>query len=219
MFTGLVDDVGTLERVADDEAGRELDVRCTYDGLVPGESIAVDGACLTVRDCAPGRFTVAAVVTTLGRTTIGEWAVGRRVNLERAMRVGDRLSGHLVQGHVDGVGTVHGVRRDADAVLVDVEVPPEVAELLVPFGSITVNGVSLTVNHLPAPGVVQLSLIEFTLRHTTLGLLAAGDRVHLESDVIGKYVRRLVVPYLEGVAGRAADGAAGAAAGAAVRGA
>jgi riboflavin synthase len=103
------------------------------------------------------------------------------------------------------VGTVARVAQEGDARLVDVALPAGLAELMVPHGSLAVNGVSLTVNALPAPGVVQLSIIEFTLRHTTLGLLAAGDRVHLEADVIGKFVRRLVAPYLEGATGRAAD--------------
>jgi riboflavin synthase len=195
MFTGLVDDVGVIDRVTDTSAGREFVIRSRYDDLVDGESIAVNGACLTVRDRADGRFTVAAVVTTLGRTAIGGWASGRSVNLERAMRASDRFGGHIVQGHVDGVGSVLRVQRLDDAVLVDVAVPPEVAELLVPHGSITVDGVSLTVNAIPAPAVVQLSLIEYTLRHTTLGSLAPGDVVHVEGDVIGKYVRQLMAPY------------------------
>jgi riboflavin synthase len=207
MFTGLIDDVGTLTRVADTPAGRELRIACGYEGLVPGESVAVNGACLTVREHGAGFFTCAAVETTLGRTTIGGWAAGTRLNLERAMRLGDRLGGHLVQGHVDGVGVVRRVEQAGDARLVDVEAPAAVAELLVPHGSIAVDGVSLTVNALPAPAVVQLSLIEFTLAHTTLGALRAGDRVHLEADVIGKFVRRLVDPYL---AAAAAQGAAGA---------
>ena len=205
MFTGLVDDVGTLERVADTPAGRELRVRCRYESLADGESIAVNGACLTVREHGAGFFTCAAVETTLGRTTIGEWREGRRVNLERALRLGDRLGGHLVQGHVDGVGVVREVAQAGDARLVDVEAPAAVASLLVPHGSITVDGVSLTVNALPAPGVVQLSIIEYTLRHTTLGELRAGDRVHLEADVVGKYVQRLVEPYLAAAAPGAAD--------------
>ena len=117
------------------------------------------------------------------------------MNLERALRASDRLGGHIVQGHVDGLGTVRRVERFEDAVLVDVAVPLEIAELLVPHGSITVDGVSLTVNAIPAPQVVQLSLIEYTLRHTTLGALAVGDVVHVEGDVIGKYVRQLVTPY------------------------
>ena len=195
MFTGLVDDVGTIDHVADTPAGRELVIRSRYDDLVDGESIAVNGACLTVRDRGQGQFTVAAVVTTLGRTAIGGWRVGTRVNLERSLRASDRLGGHIVQGHVDGVGTVRRVQRLDDAVLVDVEVPPDIAELLVPHGSITVDGVSLTVNALPAPGIVQLSLIEYTLRHTNLGDLQEGATVHVEGDVIGKYVRQLLNPY------------------------
>jgi len=195
MFTGLVDAVGTIDRVTETPAGREFLIRSRYDDLEDGESVAVNGACLTVYNRADGRFAVAAVVTTLGRTAMAGWAVGRRVNLERALKASDRLGGHIVQGHVDGVGTVREVRRSGDAVLVDVGVPNEIAELLVPHGSITIDGVSLTVNAIPEPSVVQLSLIDYTLRHTTLGDLTPGDVVHVEGDVIGKYVRQLMTPY------------------------
>ena len=195
MFTGLVDDVGTITRTAETDAGREFRVDCRWNDLADGESIACNGACLTVREHGAGWFTVAAVVTTLDRTTIAAWAEGTRLNLERALRVGDRLGGHLVQGHVDGVGTVRRVAEQRDARLMDVALPAELAELLVPHGSIAVDGVSLTVNAIPAHDTVQLSLIEYTLRHTTLGALRAGDRVHVEGDVIGKYVRRLVAPH------------------------
>ena len=195
MFTGLVDDVGVVERCATTGAGRELRIACRYDDLAPGESIAVNGVCLTVRESGAGWFTAAAVDTTRGRTAVGDWRAGTRVNLERALRVGDRLGGHIVQGHVDGVAPVVAVRRTDDATLVDLAVPEGLAELMVPHGSITVDGVSLTVNDLPSPGVVQLSLVEYTLRHTTLGALAAGDVVHIEADVIGKYVRRLLAPW------------------------
>ncbi|HEU4631830.1 MAG TPA: riboflavin synthase [Gemmatimonadaceae bacterium] len=196
MFTGLIDAVGTLERVSDSPAGRELVVRCPYEGIVVGESIAVNGVCLTVREGGPGWFACAAVETTLGRTTIADWRAGRRVNLERALRVGDRLGGHIVQGHVDGVGLVQRVEQGGDARLVDVAVAPELFELMVPHGGLAVDGVSLTVNALPAPGVVQLSLIDHTLAHTTLDELRAGDRVHVEGDVVGKYVRALVAPHI-----------------------
>ncbi|HXY30956.1 MAG TPA: riboflavin synthase [Gemmatimonadaceae bacterium] len=196
MFTGLVDDVGTVERVANSAAGRELRVRCRYLDLVPGESVALDGACLTVRECGPGWFVVAAVETTLERTTIGEWRVGRRVNLERALRFGDRLGGHLVLGHVDGVALVRQIAADSTATVAELQLPAGLAELMVPHGSLTVDGVSLTVNSLPAPDTVEISLIDFTRVHTTLGELVPGRRVHVEADVIGKYVQRLAAPYV-----------------------
>jgi riboflavin synthase len=113
------------------------------------------------------------------------------VNLERALRAGDRLGGHFVQGHVDGVGTVETTASDETASLVDIRIPPDVAETTVLHGSITIDGVSLTVNAVPRPGVVQVSLVPFTREHTTLGAIAVGDRVHVEADVLGKYVRQL----------------------------
>jgi len=195
MFTGLVDDVGVVEQVERTEAGRTLRIASRYTGLAIGESIAVNGACLTVLERGPGWFTVAAIVTTLGRTTIGDWSTGRRVNLERAMRLGDRLGGHLVQGHVDGVAEVADVRQRDDALLVDLRLPGDLEPLMVPHGSVAIDGVSLTVNALPAPGILQVSLIDHTARHTTLGALRAGDAVHVEADMVGKYVRQLVAPY------------------------
>jgi len=194
VFTGLVTDVGIIDRVSSTDAGLEFRVRSTFPALTAGESVALNGACLTVREFGDGWFTVAAVATTLGRTTFGEWQIGRRVNLERALLLGDRLGGHLVQGHVDGVGSITAVERQNDALLVDVALPESLAPLVVLHGSITVDGVSLTVNALPADDVAQLSLIEFTLRHTTLGALTVGDRVHVEADVIAKYVQRLSAP-------------------------
>ena len=196
MFTGLVDDVGVVERVGRTEAGRELRILSQYDSLADGESIAVNGACLTVRASGPGWFDVAAVITTLGRTTIGDWSSGKRVNLERAMQLGDRLGGHLVQGHVDDVGVVERVERMDDAILADVRLPDDLVPLMVLHGSVTIDGVSLTVNALPEPSLLQLSLIEFTWSHTTLGDLAVGDEVHVEADMLGKYVRQLVAPYV-----------------------
>jgi len=192
MFTGLVDDVGRVTNVAESGAGRELRIESRYRDLVDGESIAINGACLTVLAHGDEWFAVAAVETTLGRTTMGDWTAGRRVNLERALKVGDRLGGHFVQGHVDGVATVEDARQQGDARLVDLALPPGLAELMVQHGSVAVDGVSLTVNDLPVPGMLQLSLIDYTLLHTTLGDLARGDRVHVEADMLGKYVQRLL---------------------------
>lgn len=202
MFTGLITDTGTIDRVRTTDAGREFRIQCAYEAVRDGESIAVNGACLTVRECGAGWFTVAAVVTTLDRTTIAAWTEGKRVNLERALAVGDRLGGHLVQGHVDGVATVRVVTQRGDATLIDIEVPAELMPLTVPHGSIAVDGVSLTVNAIPQERVVQLSIIEYTLRHTTLGALALGDSVHVEADVIGKFVQRLTAPHLAAAAER-----------------
>ena len=191
MFTGLVDDVGTIEGTADGAAGRELRVRCRYDDLADGESIALNGACLTVREHGAGFFTCAAVSTTLGVTTIGDWRAGKRVNLERALRPTDRLGGHFVQGHVDGVGRVE--RRDVrDDLLLDLAIPTPLSELMVERGSVAVDGVSLTVAALPAPHVIRLAIVDYTSRHTTLGELRPGDAVHIEGDMIAKHVRRLM---------------------------
>ena len=199
MFTGLVSDVGQITRVADSAAGRELRITTRFDALVDGESIAVNGACLTVRehgtDADGTWFTCAAVVTTLDRTTFADWNEGHRVNLERALRIGDRLGGHLVLGHVDGVGTVIRTEMQEDAWLIDIDLPQHLLPLMVAQGSVTIDGVSLTINAL-LPNGVQLSIIEYTRRHTTLGALAAGARVHVEADVLAKHVERLLAPRL-----------------------
>jgi riboflavin synthase len=192
MFTGIVTDIGTVRDATRSQGGLELTIACSYPDLAAGESVAVDGACLTVAAAVAGGFTAHVIRTSLERTRFEELRSGSRVNLERALRVGDRLGGHLVQGHVDGVGTVAAVGSKADARLLDLEVPPEVARHTVPLGSITVDGVSLTVNAVPAPGTVQISLIPFTLEHTTLADRRPGDRVHLESDTIAKYVASLM---------------------------
>lgn len=189
MFTGLVTAIGTVRSAQPREGGLDLTIEAPWSDLALGESIAVDGACLTVAALVPGGFMVHVIATSLDRTAFGATAVGRRVNLERALRMGDRLGGHLVQGHVDGVGTVLAVRQHEDAWLIEVAMPPAVAEVTIPLGSITVAGVSLTANAIPRPGVVQLAIVPFTLEHTTLGALRPGDVVHLEGDLVGKHVR------------------------------
>jgi len=193
MFTGIVTAIGAVRRAEPRDGGLDLSISAPWTDLEPGESIAVDGACLTVTAVEPGGFTAHVVRTTLDRTKFGAPGTGR-VNLERALRAGDRLGGHLVQGHVDGVGSVERVSERDDARLLDLRVPEAVASVSIPLGSVTVDGVSLTVNAIPAPGTIQVSLIPFTLQHTTLGERRAGDPVHLEGDTIGKYLRAFIRP-------------------------
>jgi riboflavin synthase len=194
MFTGIVTAVGRVSRATANGAGLALSVRAPYRGLRRGESIAVNGACLTVERVVKGGFTAHVVPTTLGRTLFAEYASGRRVNLERALRAADRFGGHFVQGHVDGVGRVVRVRRERNgqaAWTVDLAVPVEVREVSLLHGAVTVDGVSLTVNALPDQATLQIALVPYTREHTTLGALAPGDRVHVEGDVMAKYVREL----------------------------
>ncbi len=198
MFTGLVAAIGVLRDLIPAGGGRDLVITAPWDDLAMGESIAVDGACLTVTQCGPGWFGVHVVTTSLDRTNFASYVAGRPVNLERALRPLDRLGGHLVQGHVDGVATVAAIRQHADARLIDLRIPDEVASVSIPLGSIAVDGVALTVNAIPAPGVIQVSLIPFTLEHTTLAARVVGDRVHVEGDAVGKYVKQLAAPWQAG---------------------
>ena len=196
MFTGIVSAVGRVAKTVSGDRGQgsggiALQIRAPFRNVKRGESVAVNGACLTVERVVKGGFTVRAVDTTLDRTLFGEYAAGRKVNLERAVRAGEPLGGHLVQGHVDGIATVEYVRQRGAAALVGLHVPVDVREVCIPKGSITVDGVSLTVDDLLGGAVVQVSLIPFTREHTTLGALEPGARVHVEGDVIGKYVRQL----------------------------
>ena len=197
MFTGIVTAMGTVAKVRRTGRGLELTIASRYRGLGIGDSVALDGACLTVVRTGRGTFAVEAVTMTRSRTTFGAWRVGRVCNLERPLRLGGRLGGHLVAGHVDGVGRV--VRRQVleDSVLLDIRVPKPVFDLCVPHGSVAVDGVSITVNAMPARNVVQLSIIPHTLEVTTLGRARIGTRVHLEADLIGKFVRQLALPYLQ----------------------
>jgi len=188
MFTGLVSAVGVLRHIERSADGLALRVAARFTRVAIGESIAINGACLTVTGKGRGWFRVSAVTTTLTRTLFGEMEKGRRVNLERALRAGDPLGGHLVQGHVDGVATVKAVGRKGGNVVMDLRVPAAVARVSVRLGSITVDGVSLTINDLPRPGIIQVSIIPHTLAVTTLGGLVKGSRVHVEADLIGKYV-------------------------------
>ncbi|HET9513475.1 MAG TPA: riboflavin synthase [Gemmatimonadales bacterium] len=203
MFTGLVSAVGSVESVSRTGGGLRLKIRVSWSKLQNGESIAVDGACLTVRRKGRGWFEVQVVDTSLDRTRFGEYRAGDRVNLERALKLGDRLGGHLVQGHVDGIGRVRRVSSRKDARVIDLEVPLEVARVSVPLGSITVDGVSLTVVAKPARRRIRISLVPYTLQHTNLGRLGSGSLVHIEGDVIGKYLREVMESRVAGRGSRA----------------
>ena len=191
MFTGIITEVGSVARADHESDGLELTIRSSYSDLELGESIAVDGACLTVQELSDATFQTHVIRTSLDRTRFADYVPGQRVNLERALRLGDRLGGHLVQGHVDGLGRVEIVTERDDARLLNIRVPPSIGRTSVPQGSITVDGVSLTVNAKLEPDLIQISLIPYTLQHTTLGERRMGDRVHLEADTIGKYVEAL----------------------------
>ena len=195
MFTGIVTAVGVVREASPADGGRDLVVSMPWTDVGIGESIAVDGACLTVTRTGDGWFAVHVVSTSLDRTLFAAYRTGRRVNLERSLRAGDRLGGHIVQGHVDGVGTLVSVAQRDDARLLTIAVPPAVALVSIPLGSIAVDGVSLTVNAIPAPGEIQVSVIPFSLEHTTLDERVQGDRVHLEGDAVGKYVQQLSAPW------------------------
>ncbi len=193
MFTGLVTDIGEIRRIQPSGENFTVEIATSYPvaDLVLGESIAVDGACLTVTSILDGAFTIDAGPETLKKTTLGDRKPGSKVHLERALRVGDRLGGHLVLGHVDAVGTVRGVKREKNAWLIDIEAPDEVAQFLIDKGSITVDGVSLTVNWVKE-NRFGLGIIPFTAEETNLADYKPGRRVNLEADVLGKYVKKLL---------------------------
>lgn len=196
MFTGLVEEVGTIVARTGGTEGVRLTIAAsaTLEGTAVGDSIAVDGACLTVVEIADGAFSVDVVAETLRRTTAGNRGVGDAVNLERAMRLGDRLGGHLVQGHVDTVGVVTSIESERSGRRLAVGVPAEFARYIVSKGSITVDGVSLTVAARTATGF-EVALIPHTLDATTLGRRGPNDPVNLEVDLVAKYVEALHAPY------------------------
>lgn len=190
MFTGLVQDVGV---VADVEPGptNSIWIESRFSDYRQGESIACDGVCLTVVGMRAGAFLVQAAPETLRRSTVGAWAKGRKVNLERALKVGDALGGHWVQGHVDGTVTLLAVGVDGGARTLRLSLPAELAPTFVPKGSVCLDGVSLTLTALEADSF-SVMLIPETLAKTTLGDKQVGAQLNVEADLVGKYVVRLV---------------------------
>lgn len=194
MFTGLVQDLGTVESVDRTADGATLRIATALaPEIAAGDSVAVNGCCLTATTADEAGFATEAMNQTLAVTALGALQGGSRVNLELAMKASDRLGGHIVQGHVDGVGTVLEVAEDGFARRLRVELPPELMRYVVDKGSITLSGVSLTVADLD-DSWVSVSLIPETLERTILGELVPGDRLNVESDVVAKYVERIMGP-------------------------
>jgi riboflavin synthase len=210
MFTGIVEGTGTVAALAvADGGGARLEVEAPFlaGDLRLGESVAVNGCCLTVAEPTPGGFAADLVAETLRRTALGGLAAGDAVNLERPLALGGRLGGHLVQGHVDGVARVLERSPVGDGEEVRIELPPDLERYVVEKGSIAVDGVSLTVAGV-GPGWFAVALVPHTLEVTTLGRRRPGDPVQLEVDVVAKYIERLVVgPMRAGADERAVDGA------------
>lgn len=192
MFTGLIEDLGTVAAVERVSKGVRLSVQTRLDGIDHGASVAVDGVCLTAVDLAAGRFTADVSAETLARSTLGERKAGDRVNLERPMALGDRLGGHLVLGHVDGVGEIASREEVGEGVRITLRLPAGLPPLAVEKGSIALDGISLTVNELLDPDRIALFIIPETLRATTWGIKPVGARVNVEADILGKHVARLL---------------------------
>lgn len=197
MFTGIITAIGELRRQERQGSSMTVEVACPYPALELGESIAVDGVCLTVAQITAGGFVANMSAETLARSTLGALSLGARVNLERALAVGDRLGGHIVAGHVDGVGTIVSREKVTDAERWRVEPPAELLRYIAEKGSITVDGVSLTVNAV-APTTFELMLVPFTLSATTLERKPPGAKVNLEVDVLARYVARALEARSEG---------------------
>ena len=191
MFTGIITDVGRVRSVRDTDRDRRFEIETAFDlsTVDIGASISHAGCCLTVVEKGAGWFAVEVSGETLSVTTLGDWTEGRRINLERAARVGDELGGHIVSGHVDGIGEVHSVASDGGSHRVRVRAPQPLHRFIAPKGSITVEGVSLTVNTVE-DDVFSVNLIPHTWDVTTLGELAAGSRVNLEIDMLARYLAR-----------------------------
>lgn len=194
MFTGIITDLGRVRAIAFGPTTR-LEIATAYDTatVALGASVACNGCCLSVVEKGPGWLAFEASRETLDKTNLGDWQVGHPVNLERALKLGDELGGHLVSGHVDGVGRILEITPDGGSLRITVEAPTELARMIAPKGSIVLDGISLTVNEV-AGNRFGVNIIPITQTATNLGQAKAGDRVNLEIDLIARYVARLLAP-------------------------
>ena len=192
MFTGLIADLGSVTALERDGDGALIEIRSGLAGAISeGDSIAVNGVCLTATAVGDDGFSAQAMIETLERSSLGQLRAGAPVNLELALRAGDRLGGHVVQGHVDGTATVRSVRDEGFARVLEIDVDPRLARYLVEKGSVAVDGVSLTISAL-GEGAFSVSLIPETLERTSLGAIREGQRVNIEVDILAKHVERLM---------------------------
>jgi len=194
MFTGIVEGLGTIAAIQPSGQGSRISINSDFDltGTQIGDSIAVNGACLTAVNLHGSRFTVDVSPETLNRSVLGKIKLGERVNLERALRLSDRLDGHLVSGHVDGIGTLRQKKPLANAIIITFSVSPSLSRYMIEKGSVAVDGTSLTINRCDDT-TFEVSIIPLTASQTTIGLKKVGDAVNIETDMIGKYVERFVI--------------------------
>lgn len=198
MFTGLIEEIGKITEIGVSRGAKKIAVQAQHvlNDIKIDDSILLNGVCLTVIGKSTRDFTVEAVEETLRKTTLGNWHVGKRINLERALTAQSRLGGHFVQGHVDGVAKVTGWQQQAGGKMLSVMVPAELKAYLIPKGSVTFDGASLTIAAINGRQI-QVALIPHTLEVTTLGALRIGEHINVEVDMLGKYVHHILTPYLE----------------------
>ena len=193
MFTGIIEGLGTIAKIRPSDRGKRLliDADFPLDQTKIGDSIAISGVCVTVIIIAGKRFEIDISPETIAKTTFGTAKIGDRVNLERALRLSDRIDGHLVSGHIDGIGTIKDKKRTGNAIIVVIDVPEFLSRYMIMKGSVAVDGISLTINN-RARDCFDVSIIPHTAKMTTIGLKKAGDYINIETDMIGKYIENFI---------------------------
>jgi len=193
VFTGIIESFGTIKQIKPSGEGRVLHIGCDLDlsGTKIGDSIAVNGACLTVVGLDRNSFKVDMAPETVERTTFKQLVSGSRVNIERALKLSDRIDGHLVSGHIDGTGTIASIKKKSNAVIIKINVPFKLGADMIEKGSVAIEGISLTINECTDKDF-QVSIIPHTADITTIGLKRVGDKINIETDMIGKYVKKML---------------------------
>ncbi|SHM57750.1 riboflavin synthase alpha chain [Caldanaerovirga acetigignens] len=203
MFTGIIEEVGIVTKLVGSSSGALITISCkkVLEDLEVGDSVAVNGVCLTARDVRNDSFVADIMPETLRSTTLSELSAGKRVNLERAIKAGGRFGGHIVLGHVDGVGRILRTYPEGNSVVFEIGVPPELMKYIVPKGSVAVDGISLTVQAVSIRGF-SVSIIPHTFNATVLQYKNQGDTVNIETDIVGKYVREYLLKLKESTSGK-----------------